>query len=194
VFDHGFAAEAARVSRRRNPGPIRIIAAAALFAGAGVLSADDGPAGPPLVRGVTAPAFEAVRINGGTITLGSLRGRVVLLHFWGIACPPCRIEMPELEKIRRRYEDRGLEILGIEEMNASASEARRFVEQVGVRYPILLDPGEKIGRLYRLEAHPTTVVIDRAGRIAWIDSGYLRGDERDIDQAVRDALAVPNLP
>ena len=128
------------------------------------------------------------------MTLGSLRGRVVLVNFWGIACPPCRIEMPELEKIRRRYEDRGLEILGIEEMNASASEARRFVEQLGVRYPILLDPGEKIGRLYRLEAHPTTVVIDRAGRIAWIDSGYLRGDERDIDQAVRDALAVPNLP
>jgi thiol-disulfide isomerase/thioredoxin len=128
------------------------------------------------------------------MALGALRGRVVLLNFWGIACPPCRIEMPELEKIRRRYADRGLEILGIEEMNATANEARTFVDGIGVHYPILLDPGERIGRLYRLEAHPTTVVVDRAGRIAWINAGYLRGDEREIDRAVRDALAVPNLP
>jgi len=183
------------LSRRlRNLLPVLVCAAAVAFACAGVLSADDAPAAPPLAPGVPAPAFEAVRMNGGTISLASYRGRVVLLNFWGIACPPCRIEMPELEKIRRRYVDQGLEILGIEEMNATAGEARRFIDEIGVRYPILLDPHETIGRLYRLEAHPTTVVIDRAGRIAWINAGYLRGDEREIDQAVRDALATPNLP
>ena len=180
--------------RRRNLFPALVCAAAAAVACAGVLSADDGPAAPPLARGAPAPAFEAVRMDGGTISLASLRGRVVLLNFWGIACPPCRIEMPELEKIRRCYVAQGLEILGIEEMNASADEARRFVDQIGVRYPILLDPEERIGRLYRLEAHPTTVIVDRAGRIAWINAGYLRGDEQEIDQAVRAALAMPNLP
>ncbi|HEV8202071.1 MAG TPA: TlpA disulfide reductase family protein [Candidatus Polarisedimenticolia bacterium] len=174
--------------------PSRLLFLAAALASAGVVSAEDGPAAPALARGTPAPAFEAVRMNGGTISLASLRGRVVLLNFWGIACPPCRIEMPELEKIRRRYVDQGLEILGIEEMNASAGEASRFVDAIGVRYPILLDPQERIGRLYRLEAHPTTVIVDRAGRIAWINAGYLRGDEREIDQAVRDALAMRNLP
>ena len=180
--------------RRRNLLTAVACAVAAGFVCAGALSAGDAPAAPLLAPGTPAPAFEAVRMNGGTISLASYRGRVVLLNFWGIACPPCRIEMPELEKIRRRYVDRGLEILGIEEMNATAGEARRFIDGIGVRYPILLDPEERIGRLYRLEAHPTTVIVDRAGRIAWINSGYLRGDEREIDQAVRDALAAPNLP
>lgn len=147
-----------------------------------------------LAAGAVAPAFEAAAADGGTLALASLRGRVVLLNFWGIACPPCRIEMPELQKIHRRYSARGLAVIGIEEMNASADDARRFAAGIGVRYPILLDPGERIGRLYRLEAHPTTVVIDRQGRVAWITAGYLRGDEHEIEQAVLDALAAPERP
>ncbi|HET8948466.1 MAG TPA: TlpA disulfide reductase family protein [Candidatus Polarisedimenticolia bacterium] len=151
------------------------------------------PGGPaPLAAGDAAPAFEGIALDGAAVSLAGLRGRVVLLNFWGIACPPCRIEMPELEKIRRRHAD--LAMLGIEEMNATAAEARRFVETMGVRYPILLDPGERIGRLYRLEAHPTTVVLDRRGRISWMSAGYLRGDEREIEQAVRDALAAKDAP
>ena len=152
------------------------------------------PEAQPLAKGEIAPAFEAATADGGTLALPSLRGRVVLLNFWGIACPPCRIEMPELEKIHRRWSGRGLAVVGIEEMGASAEEARRFAAGIGVRYPIAIDPGERIGRLYRLEAHPTTVILDREGRVAWVGAGYLRGDEREIEQAVRDTLALPVNP
>jgi peroxiredoxin len=171
------------------------LAAAGPAATASAVSASAAAAAPePLTPGAIAPVFEATGLDGGTLALSSLRGRVVLLNFWGIACPPCRIEMPELEKIHRRYAGRGLAVVGIEEMNATPDEARRFAAAIGVRYPLALDPGERIGRLYRLEAHPTTVLIDRQGRVAWLNAGYLRGDEREIDQAVRDALALPSLP
>jgi len=184
---------ACAVSRRRSStGAVLLLVTVVTAAGwitAGVAAPAD-----PLAPGAIAPAFEATGLDGGTLALTSLRGRVVLLNFWGIACPPCRIEMPELEKIHRRYAGLGLAVVGIEEMNATPNDARRFAAAIGVRFPLALDPGERIGRLYRLEAHPTTVVIDRQGRIAWINAGYLRGDEREIDQAVRAALAVPSHP
>jgi len=66
----------------------------------------------------------------------------------------------------------------------------RFVAEIGVTYPILLDPGARIGGLYRIEAHPTSVVIDARGILRFVNAGYLRGDEKEIERAVREALAA----
>jgi peroxiredoxin len=180
--------------RRRGAGATVLLVTIATTAG-WIAAATEAPGSTePLAQGAIAPVFETTGLDGGTLALDALRGRVVLLNFWGIACPPCRIEMPELEKIHRRYAGRGLAVVGIEEMHATPDEARRFAAAIGVRYPLALDPEERIGRLYRLEAHPTTVLIDRQGRVAWINAGYLRGDEREIDQALREALALPSHP
>ena len=96
--------------------------------------------------------------------------------------------MPELEKIHRRYSGRGLRVLGVTEMDPPRDEVARFVAKIGVTYPILLDPGARIGGLYRIEAHPTSVVIDARGMVRFVNSGYLRGEEREIERAVREAL------
>lgn len=143
-----------------------------------------------LGSGTEAPLFSAERLDGGTLSLAALRGHVVLLNFWAVSCPPCRIEMPELESIHRRYAGRGLRVVGITEMDPSRDQALRSVAESGVTYPILLDPEARIGRLYALEAHPTTVILDARGRVRYVNAGYLRGEEKEIERAVQEALAA----
>ena len=154
--------------------------------GASALASSPGPPAP----GMPAPPFSSRRLDGGTVALESLRGRVVLLDFWAVECPPCRIEMPELEKIHRRYSGRGLRVLGVTEMDPARDRVARFVAEIGVTYPVLLDPGARIGALYRIEAHPTTFVIDARGIVCFVNVGYLKGEEKEIDRAVREALAA----
>ncbi len=164
----------------------RLTLTLSLLLGASALAAPpDAPA-----PGKPAPSFSSERLDGGTVALESLRGHVVLLNFWAVACPPCRIEMPELEKIHRRYSGRGLRVLGVTEMDPARDQAARFIAEIGVTYPILLDPGARIGALYGIEAHPTSVVIDARGIVRFVNSGYLRGEERGIERAVRKALAA----
>lgn len=137
-----------------------------------------------------APPFSGAQLNGGTVELEALRGHVVLLNFWAVGCPPCRIEMPELEKIHRRYSGRGLRVIGVAEMDPPRDQVARFVDEIGVTYPVLIDPGARIGALYGIEAHPTSVVIDARGIVRFVNVGYLKGEEREIERAVRAALAA----
>jgi peroxiredoxin len=150
----------------------------------------ESPRQPVIAPGSEAPLFTAERLDGGALSLATMRGHVVLLNFWAVACPPCRIEMPELESIHRRYVGRGLRVIGITEMDPSRDQALRFVAEAGVTYPILLDPGARIAQLYALEAHPTTVILDARGRVRYVNAGYLRGEEKEIERAVREALAA----
>jgi peroxiredoxin len=153
-----------------------------------LLSPAVGAAGAGLPAGRPAPLFAAPRLDGGTLSLQALRGRPVLLNFWSPTCPPCALEMPELEKLHRRYATRGLTIVGIVEMESSADEARRFVEERGVTYPIVLDLDGAIGARYRLEAHPTSVLLDARGTVRFENLGFLRGEEKEIEAAIQKVL------
>jgi peroxiredoxin len=171
------------------------LSAAAAWGGPRAATAVPPPAAessrvPVLAPGTEAPLFSAERLDGDALSLAALRGHVVLLNFWAVACPPCRIEMPELESIHRRYVGRGLRVIGVTEMDPSRDQALRSVAETGVTYPILLDPGARIGQLYALEAHPTTVILDARGRVRYVNVGYLRGKEKEIERAVQEALAA----
>ena len=173
----------------------RFVFALGLLLGASALAAapaPPAPSAPPApgtpTPGAPAPTFSIRRIDGGTLALESLRGHVVLLNFWALNCPPCRIEMPELEKLHHRYAGRGVQLIGVTEMTPADADVRRFIAAIGVTYPILLDPGAQIGALYGIEAHPTSVVIDARGIVRFVNSGYLRGEEKEIERAVVEAL------
>jgi len=140
--------------------------------------------------GDSAPSFSGRLIDGGTLKLETLRGRVVLLNFWAPACPPCRIEMPALERIHRRYVRRGLSVIGVTEMDPTGAQVRDSVKESGVTYPIVLDPGARIGALYAIEAHPTSLVVDARGVVRYVNVGYLKGEENEIEHAVREALGI----
>ena len=118
--------------------------------------------------------------------LAVLRGKVVMLNFWASWCGPCRQEMPQLEKLHREFSRRGLVLLGIN--GESGRDARNFVRRNGYTFPTLVDSGNKVGSQFRVTAIPTSVVIDREGRIA----SYLVGLHSE--KTLRDALARAGLP
>ncbi len=135
-----------------------------------------------------APAFSVKTVDGRTVRLSDLKGKVVLLDFGAVDCPPCRIEMPIIENWHKKYAGRGLVVLGLMEMNPKLNEVRKMQKTRGITYPIAIDPGEKLGKTYRLDAHPTTVLIDRKGLIVKAETGYARGDEKEIEQVMLPLL------
>ncbi len=164
----------------------RMTAIAAITLAALILAAAPGPA--ELQIGSPAPDFSAQRLGGGTLSLTDLRGHPVLLNFWSPTCPPCAIEMPELEKLHRRYLGRGLRIVGVTGMDPPLDLVRRFQKETRVTYPIVLDPGGKIGDRYLLQAHPTSVLLDAEGVVRYVNKGYLRGEEKEIEAAIGKVL------
>ena len=117
-------------------------------------------------EGFTAPDFTLDLLDGGTITLSELRGKAVLVNFWTSWCPPCRLEMPAIEKTYRSYKDIGFVVIGLN-LTAQDSEqaAADFAKEIGLTFPIALDRDNAIGNLYRVNALPTSYFIDRNGVI-----------------------------
>lgn len=135
-------------------------------------------------RSGPAPDFTLPVRGGGSKTLSSLQGNVVMLNFWATWCPPCRQEMPLLDQIFQRYTNLGFSLLGVnvEQENRLID---RFLSDVPVSFPILLDTTEEVGRLYEVAAMPTTVLIDRQGKLRQHFFGYKPGDENKYQDAVR---------
>jgi peroxiredoxin len=102
-------------------------------------------------------------LNGAKWTLKSLGDKVVVVNFWATWCPPCRKEMPDLEKLYQQFKGRGLVVLAISDEDAG--KVRPFVAQQKVTYPILLDPGRKVNELFQIEGIPKSFVYDRNGRL-----------------------------
>jgi peroxiredoxin len=143
-------------------------------------------AGATLRRGEAAPGFELSRLDGTRMELGQVAGenRVVLVNFWATWCQPCRIEMPQLEKIYAEYHPRGLEILAISGEDEETIAA--FLEGKGYSYPILVDPGGAVGQLYGVEAIPTTVLLDSQGHITRVQIGLNPILEREIERLMAE--------
>lgn len=115
--------------------------------------------------GKSAPSFTVVSLDKKTISLDSLKGKVVILNFWATWCPPCRAEIPEFVRFYREYEKKGVAIIGLG-VNETEAALREFSETNHINYPIANDKGNKISRLYGgIRSIPTTFVIDQKGII-----------------------------
>lgn len=116
-----------------------------------------------------APDITGRSLTGGRIRLASYRGSVVVVNFWGSWCSPCRQEAPALGALAARLRHRGVRFLGIDIRDNTAS-AVAFMRTFRIRYPSINDPGDQIALDFRGTVPPvgipTTLVIDRSGRIA----------------------------
>lgn len=117
-------------------------------------------------EGFTAPDFTLDLLDGGTVSLSELRGKVVLVNFWTSWCPPCRLEMPAIEKTYRSYKEIGFVVIGL---NLTAQDSQQaaadFAREIGITFPIAIDRDNAVGNLYRVTALPTSFFIDRNGVI-----------------------------
>ncbi|GEM_PF-534354 len=138
-----------------------------------------------------APAFAGKTLDGGVVRLADYMGsRVVLLEFWSIFCKSCLEEMPHIEDLYRRYQDRGLAVLSVNTDVFSAQRIRRFLKKTGIRppYPVVLDARQEVAKAYGVEVLPVTVIVDRSGWIRLYQEGYRPGDEDRFERVVRRYL------
>ena len=134
-----------------------------------------------------APDFSLQQLDGGTVTLAQLRGRVVVMEFWATWCGPCRFSLPSLEVIHKCYRDRGVAVLLLNQ-----DETPEAVRQwIGTRItaPILLDVGNEVARQYQVDSIPRLFVLDREGRVAYLHQGYGGGLERNLTLILDQLLA-----
>lgn len=111
-----------------------------------------------------APDFSLKDLNGINIPLSSFKGKVVLLNFWATWCPPCRDEMPALNKLYHALKNRGLEVVAVS-TDRSINDIKNFIKKNKVDFPVLFDADRSTARLYRVFSMPTTFLIDRSGKI-----------------------------
>ncbi|HET7010431.1 MAG TPA: TlpA disulfide reductase family protein [Anaerolineales bacterium] len=127
--------------------------------------------------GSSAPDFELTSLDGDRVRLSALQGRVVLLNFWATWCDPCRLEMPDLQTRADRFGDQ-LVVLGIN-FDEPEADVRAFQEELGLTFPLLLDPGAKVQQLYRVVGYPTSVFVDEDGIVRFTHVGIMSGDQID---------------
>ncbi len=130
-----------------------------------------------------APDFTVPRLGSGSVALKELRGTVVFLNFWATWCTPCKEEMPSMERLYRRHKDRGFTIVAISIDAAGAERVASFVKQLGLTFPIGLDPSLEVANRYTVRALPSSFLIDRMGNTAAIAIG-----PRDWDRTAAHAV------
>lgn len=114
-------------------------------------------------EGDRAPEIALPRLNGGAVSLSSLRGKVVLVHFWATWCPPCVEEMPVLEQLYRSLAGQDVEILAVSVDEGGHGVVDPFIQRNKLTFPILFSPDRSAAASYGTFKFPETYVVDREG-------------------------------
>ena len=137
-------------------------------------------------QGANAPNFELKDLRGHSVRLSDYKGKVVLINFWATWCPPCRAEMPELVKLQKENESRGLQIIGVTYPSYRRDAVRRLARQLKLDYPVLFGTRALASRYGVGEVLPATIVIDREGKLRGRILGILEPEE--FEQSVKPLL------
>lgn len=136
-----------------------------------------------LKPGSEAPPFELADLQNQVHDLNSYIGKPLIINFWGTFCPPCRNEMPALQKEYEKWQGQGLELVGIN-LSEDRLAVQVFANSVGAKFPILLDRNKKTEKRYGLKEYPTTYFITPDGKIQDIVVGGPMSEE-DIDARIQ---------
>jgi thiol-disulfide isomerase/thioredoxin len=132
------------------------------------------------------PDFTFANMQGQEWSLKANRGTILLVNFWATWCGPCRHETPELVEVANRYRGRGFEVVGVTLDEDPDAVVPAFVKEFTISYPILV-PGENSALAAGIESIPTSVLVDKQGRIARTYVGMV--GERQLSRDVETLLA-----
>jgi len=118
-----------------------------------------------------APDFTVPRLGSGSVALKDLRGSLVFLNFWATWCPPCKQEMPSMERLYRRHKEHGFTVVAISIDSDGVDRITAFVKKLGLTFPIGLDPKVEVANRYMVRALPSSFLIDRAGNTVAVALG-----------------------
>ena len=140
--------------------------------------------------GPNPPPFRLDDLQGRELSLSSLKGKVVLVNFWATWCEPCREEMPSLEKLRKRMEQRPFEVLTINYGEARVR-AADFATKLGLTIPVLLDPEKKTADAWKVRGLPMTFLVDAQGKVRYWTFGERDWNDGQSVELVERLLAEP---
>jgi thiol-disulfide isomerase/thioredoxin len=157
---------------------------------------DDAQASLAPLVGRPAPQFSLEDLSGRKVSLDDYKGKAVLINFWATWCGPCKVETPWLVDLRNQYSSKGFEILGVstddidptdpKAFSQEKKEIADFVDRMHMPYPVLID-GDSLSKPYGgLDAMPTSIFVDREGKIVAATMGITSKD--DIEANIQKAL------
>lgn len=133
-----------------------------------------------------APDFELTSLEGKQVKLSDYRGKAVVLNFWATWCGPCKVEMPWLVDLEKKYADQGVQIVGVSMDDESKDKVADFAKQMGLNYPVLMGKEALSDKFGGLDGLPTTFYIDRNGKVVESVAGLISKSE--IEQNIKRAL------
>jgi len=150
---------------------------------------------PPLSHSLTvqaarpAPALKLKGLDGAPHDLAQLRGRVVLVNFWATWCPPCRREMPSMERLSQALKGEAFSVLAVD-VGEDADTIEAFASQLDTvpTFPILLDTRSRVMQAWKVAGLPTTFLVDKQGRIVASAIGGREFDHPEMIEMIRGLL------
>jgi cytochrome c biogenesis protein CcmG/thiol:disulfide interchange protein DsbE len=133
-----------------------------------------------------APNFSLKNAAGQVVELAKLHGKVVVVNFWATWCGPCRAEIPGMLEVYREYKGKGLEIVGISVDRDGWQVINPLVKKLNITYPVVLGNGDVTDAWGGVDAIPTTVIVDRNGRVLLRHVGSM--PKEDFEKAVKSSL------
>ena len=138
----------------------------------------------PLPDRPPAPDFVLMDMDGNQHQLSNYLGRVVIVNFWATWCPPCRAEMPSMQRAWEQLEKEGILMLGIN-VGEDEDTIFQFTANYPVAFPLLLDQDSKVINQWPVRGVPTTFVVDPKGRIAYRAIGGIQWDDPELLVLIR---------
>jgi cytochrome c biogenesis protein CcmG, thiol:disulfide interchange protein DsbE len=176
----------------RPASSMRAAALAAAILSSGCMPPDeqtDDGAPAKVEVGHRVPAYQAVSLSGDSVSLGSLRGEVVLLNVWATWCHPCRDEIPEIQALYEKYRPSGFRVVGVSvDVGGSDDAIRDFMRDFRMTYDVWRDPDERVSARFLLVGVPATFLIDREGVLRWRHTGPLRPGDTTLVAKIEEAL------
>ena len=135
------------------------------------------------------PAYSAKYLDGAKLDLAAEHGHVVFLNLWATWCGPCRYEIPELQALHDKYAPKGFKVIGVSLDESGVAAVKEFAAAQKMTYPIAIDPEGRLSTVLQTSVVPTSVLIDRSGRIVWKRFGVVSTSDETLTSALQQALA-----
>ncbi len=133
-----------------------------------------------LKEGTRSIDFTLSDLSGKKVSLSSFRGKLVFLNFWATWCPPCKAEMPSMQRLYQKLKDKGLVILAVD-LQEDVKTVQKFVDEHQLGFPVVLDSDGRVGATYGARSIPTTYIIGRDGAVL---GGTIGGHEWDSPEMI----------
>jgi thiol-disulfide isomerase/thioredoxin len=134
-----------------------------------------------------APALPFSLLSGKPLDIGKLRGQVVLVNFWATWCPPCRKEMPSLDRLDKMESGRRFTVLAVD-VKEQADLVERFLEEMPLSFPIALDEDGKLAKAWKAFVYPTSYLVDKMGQIRYSLNGPIEWDEPEVVEVIEQLM------